>query len=157
MQKQTINQKDPEKEFILCKNVSGATLSAGAAVYFDTASATDGFAVSGARTGMKFLFAGINDQSLSSNSKGLVQTYGIASAYVTTGDSAVSAITGQQCDAVTSATHLKASVTTDYFTATSSAAWTGGNPWNFVTLMEGIASGVAASTAALKSVFIRAR
>jgi hypothetical protein len=95
MQKQTINQSSPETEFILCKNVSGATLSQGSAVYFDTASATDGYAVSGARTGQKYLFAGITAQALSNNSKGLVQTYGITSAYMVLASTAVSCVPGE--------------------------------------------------------------
>ncbi len=87
MQKQTINFNTPEAEFILCRNVSGATVSLGAPVYFDTAAVTDGFAVSGARTGQKYLFAGITTQIMASNSnaqsaKQLVQRYGIGSAYV---------------------------------------------------------------------------
>lgn len=148
MQKQTINQKDPEKEFILCKNVSGATLSAGAAVYMDTATATDGFAISGARTGQKFLFAGINDSSMANNAKGLVQTYGIASAYVQwTGALAA----GDQLDAVASQTYLT------LFTPVSATSLvpTVANPWNFVSVISAAASGI--STATLEVVFIRAR
>lgn len=148
MQKQTINFKDPEKEYILCKNVSGATMSSGAAAYFDTASVTDGFAVSGARTGQKFLFAGINAQSLSDSSKGLVQTYGIASAYVQwTGALAA----GDQLDAVTSQTYLT------IFTPASASSLTPmvANAWNFVSVMSAAASGI--STATVETVFIRAR
>ncbi len=148
MQKQTINYSDPEKEFILCKNVSGATLSAGAAVYFDTASATDGFAVSGARTSQKFMFAGINAASLTTGSRGLVQTYGIASAYVQWSGALTA---GAQLDAVTSATYL----TTFSPVSATSLAPTVDNPWNFVSIMSGAASGI--STATLEVVFIRAR
>lgn len=148
MQKQTINQSDPEKEFILCKNVSAATLSAGAAVYFDTASATDGFAVSGARTSQKFMFAGIVPTAIDTLKKGLVQTYGIASAYVQwTG--ALTA--GAQLDAVASQTYL----TTFTPVSATSLAPTVDNPWNFVSIMSGAASGI--STATLEVVFIRAR
>ncbi len=148
MQKQTINQSDPEKEFILCKNVSGATLSAGAAVYFDTASATDGFAVSGARTLQKFMFAGINAAALPNLSKGLVQTYGIASAYVQWSGTLTAGI---QLDAVASATHL----TTFVPVSATSLAPTVDNPWNFVSVMSAATSGI--STATLEVVFIRAR
>jgi hypothetical protein len=156
MQKQTINQKDPEKEFILCKNVSGATQSVGAALYFDTASATDGFAVSAARTSQKFLFAGINDQALSNNSKGLVQTYGIRSAYMVLASTAVSAVPGDQLDAVASQAYLVKYVSQSIIG--SSAAYTVDNAWNFVTLMDTFASAASAqSTPALKTVFIRAR
>jgi hypothetical protein len=148
MQKQTINQKDPEKEFILCKNVSGTTLSAGAAVYFDTASATDGFAVSGARTSQKFMFAGIVDKAIDSGKTGLVQTYGIASAYVQWSGALTA---GAQLDAVTSQTYL----TTFTPVSATSLVPTVDNPWNFVSIMSGAASGI--STATLEVVFVRAR
>ncbi len=147
MQKISINYNSPEKEYILCKNISGATQSAGAALYFDTDSVTDGFAVSGARTAKKFLFAGINDQSLADNKRGLVQTYGIASAYVLV---TTSMAIGDQLDAVTSQTYLgnfiPASATSLVPVVT--------NPWNFVTSMSAVVSGI--STAVLKPVFVRA-
>lgn len=148
MLSQPINYNNPEKEFILCKNVSGATLSAGAAVYFDTASATDGFAVSGARTSQKFMFAGINDASLADGKRGLVQVYGIASAYVQWSGALTA---GAQLDAVTSQTYLT------NFTPVSATSLvpTVDNPWNFVSVMSGAASGI--STATLEVVFVRAR
>ncbi len=147
MQKQTINFNNPEKEFILCKNVSAATLSAGAACYFDTASATDGFAVSGARTGQKFMFAGIVDTAIDSGLKGLVQTYGVASAYVQWSGALTA---GLQLDAVASATHLT------LFTPVSATSLvpTVDNPWNFVSVLSAAASGI--STATLEVVFVRA-
>ena len=157
MQKMTINYNGPEVEFILCRNVSGVTLSQGAAVYFDTAAVTDGFAISGARTGQKFLFAGIAAQALASNStsqaaKGFVQCYGIASAYVQFSTSAISAAPGTQLDSVQSATYLTE------FTPVSATSLvpTVANPWNFVTLMEAVASAAAGSTPVLHTVFIRA-
>jgi hypothetical protein len=143
-----INQKSPEKEFILVKNVSAATLSAGAAAYYDTASATDGFAVSGARTGQKFLFAGIAAEAISSSSKGLVQTYGICSAYVQWSGALAA---GQQLDAVTSQTYLTAFVAV----SATSLVPTVDNPWNFATAMSAAASGI--STATLEVIFVRAR
>lgn len=147
MQKQTINYNSPEKEYILCKNVSGATQSLGAALYFDTASVTDGFAVSGARTGQKYLFAGINDQSLNDGTKGLVQCYGIASAYVLV---TTSMAAGDQLDAVTSQTYLANFIPV----SATSLVPTVANPWNFVATMSAVASGI--STAVLKPVFVRA-
>jgi len=144
----TINNANPEKEFILCKNVSGGTLSAGAAVYFDTATATDGYAISGARTGQKFLFAGINEKALTTGSKGMIQTYGIASAYVLV---TTSMVAGDQLDAVTSATHLANFIPV----SATSLVPTVANPWNFVATMSAVTSGI--STAVLKPVFIRAR
>lgn len=154
MQKQTINFNNPEAEFILCRNVSGATVSIGAPVYFDTAVITDGFAVSGARTGQKYLFAGIATQIMASTStaqsaKQLVQRYGIGSAYVQFATSATSGTIGMQLDAVNSAAYL-----TNYLPIAASSG-TVANPWNFVTLMETAAAAAANSTPVLKTVFIR--
>ncbi len=148
MQHQTINQSDPEKEFILCKNVSGTTQSLGAPLYFDTASVTDGFAVSGARTGMAFLFAGINAQSLDTGKKGLCQTYGIASAYVQWSGALAA---GAQLDYAASQAYL------GLFTPASASSLTPmvANAWNFVSVISAAASGI--STATLEVVFIRAR
>lgn len=158
MQKQTINQSSAETEFILCKNVSGATLSQGSAVYFDTASVTDGYAVSGARTGQKYLFAGITSQILSDKSKGLVQTYGITSAYMVLASTAVSCVPGNQLDAVTSQAYLQDFHGTAIIGSSAATNVTIDNPWNFVTMMDTYASGASAnSTPALKTVFIRAR
>lgn len=155
MQKPTINFNAPETEFILCRNVSGATVSLGAAVYFDTASVTDGFAVSGARTNQKYLFAGIAASEMASNStaqaaKQLVQCYGITSAYVQFATSATSGTIGMQLDSVTSATYV-----TNYLPIAASSG-TVANPWNFVTLMVTAAAAAANSTPVLKTVFVRA-
>lgn len=150
MQKQTINQKDPEKVFILCKNISGSTQSAGAALYFDASDTTagaDGYAVSGSGTGKKFLFAGINAQSLADDAKGLVQCYGIGSAYVVV---TTSMSIGDQLDGTNSATHLVNFVPV----SATSLVPVVSTPWNFVVAMSAVASGI--STATLEPVFIRA-
>jgi hypothetical protein len=148
MQKQTINFKDPEKEFILAKNVSSATQTSGCPLYFDTASATDGFAVSGARTGMKYLFAGIAAQDIAASGKGLVQTYGICSAFVQW-SGALNA--GDQLAYATSSANL------GLFTPASASSLTPmvDNAWNFVSVISAAASGI--STATLEVVFVRAR
>ncbi len=143
-----INYNSPEKEFILAKNVSGTTMSAGGAAYFDTASATDGHAVSGARTGQKFLFAGIAPNAITTGTRGLVQTYGICSAYVQW-SGAITA--GQQLDAVTSQTYLTAFVPV----SATSLVPTIDNPWNFATVVSAAASGI--STATLEVIFVRAK
>jgi hypothetical protein len=148
MQSQTINFNSPEAEFILCKNVSGATQTAGCPLYFDTASATDGFAVSGARTGMAFLFAGIANSDIADGKKGLCQTYGIASAFV------------QWSGAMTAGNQLDYSASHAYlglFAPASASSLTPmvSNAWNFVSVISAAASGI--STATLEVVFIRAR
>lgn len=157
MRFQQLNRSDADKVFIICKNVSGATVSAGGAVYFDTADSTDGHAVSGARTNQSFLFAGIAKSSMADDAIDEVQVYGVASAYCVLATTTSAAAIGEQLIAVTSQTYLKQYASTDVFTATSSAAWLGGSPFNFVTLMETFASAASAqSTPALKKVFVRA-
>lgn len=154
---QQLNRTDGEKVFIICRNISAATQSAGAALYFDDVEVSDGNAVSGARTSHTWLFAGINNQSLDDDSYGLVQVYGVASAYCVLNASNSAAASGAQLIAVASQIYLKEYTSTDVFTATSSAAWAGGSPWNFVTLMEAFASAASAtSSASLKQVFVRA-
>jgi hypothetical protein len=148
---QQLNRDTAEKVFVICRNVSGATQSAGNALYLDTASVTDGVGVSGCRTPLKYLFVGINNQSLSDSSYGLVQVYGVASAYMVLNATGVSATPGTQLDAVASAAYLK-----DYAGVAGSSTVVA-NPWNFVTLMDTYASAAAAqSTVALKKVFVRA-
>jgi len=154
---QQLTRTDGEKVFIICRNISAATQSAGAALYFDDVEVSDGNAVSGCRTSHKWHFAGINAQALSDDSYGLVQVYGVASAYLVLAASASAAASGEQFNAVTSQIYLKQYASTDVFTAVSSAVWAGGDPWNFVTLMEAFASAASAtSSASLKQVFVRA-
>lgn len=151
---------DAEKVYTAIRNVSGATLSAGAAAYF-VVSSGDGISVSNAGTTRKWAFAGIVKDALSDSSYGRAQVYGICSAYMVLDTTSVSAVPGNQLVAVDSATYLKNADATDLFTftAVSSAAftWSGGDPFNFVTLMDTYASAASAnSTAALKTVFVRA-
>lgn len=144
---------DPEKAFAIVKNVSGATISAGGAVYFDTASVTDGIGVSGARTGQKFLFAGVLEGATANSSYGRAQVYGLASAYMVLASTAVSCVPGNQLDSVTSAAYLQ-----DFHAVSAtSLVPTIDNPWNFVTMMSTYASAASAnSTPKLMTVFVRA-
>lgn len=147
---------DAEKVYVAVRNISGGTMSAGAAAYF-VVSSPDGISVSNAGTTRKNTFAGVLPNALSDSSYGRAQVYGICSAYVLLNDSAVSAVAGQPLDAVNSATHLKDYTISDYFLSGAlSATGTRSNPWNHVTLMETIASGAAGSAAALKTVFVKA-
>lgn len=156
MEFQHINRADPEKVFAPVRNVSGAAISAGAAVYFVVASG-DGAAVSNAGTTRKWTFAGILEDALADSSYGRAQVYGICSAYMLLNSSAVSAAPGTQLDAVASAHTLKDFTASDYYLSGAlSGANATPNPWNFVTLMEWVSAGVAHSVATLKSVFVRA-
>lgn len=157
MEFQKINRTDGDKIYIVCRNISAATASAGVPLFFDDVEVSDGNAVSGCRTSHYWLFAGINKADLADDSYGLVQVYGVGSAYCVLASTASAAASGEQLVAVTSAAYLKQYASTDVFTAASSASWSGGTPWNYVTLMEAFASaGSANSTASLKQVFIRA-
>lgn len=148
---------DPEKAFAIVKNVSGATISAGGAIYFDTASVTDGIGVSGARTGQKYLFAGILESATSNSSYGRAQVYGLASAYMVLASTAVSCTPGDQLNAVTSATYLQDFHGTTIQGISSAPTVTIDNPWNFVTMMSTYASVASAnSTPKLMTVFVRA-
>lgn len=160
MQFQQINRDDPEKVFAAIKNAAGTTMSAGAAAFY-VVSSGDGISVSNAGSVRQWAFAGIVKSALDNGDYGRAQVYGICSAYMVLDDSTVSAVPGTQLVAVASADYLKNLDATELFTfvAVSSAAltWTGGTPWNFVTLMDTFASAASAnSVPALKSVFVRA-
>lgn len=160
MQFQQVDRNDPEKVYAAIYNVSGATLSAGAAAYHIVASA-DGLSVSNCGTTRKWGFAGIVKDATSDSSYGRAQVYGFCSAYIVLGDSTVSGAAGDQLTAAYSQTYLKTTSTAGLFTfvAASSATftWSAGNPWNYAVLMDTYASAASAnSTAALKSIFVKA-
>ncbi len=157
MQFQQIDRSDAEKVYAAIYNVAGATLSAGAAAYFVVAS-PDGISVSNAGSSRKWGFAGIVKDALADSTYGRAQVYGLCSAYMVLNSSAVSAVPGQQLDAVSSQTYLKDFTPSDYFLSGAlSGANVTPNGWNFVTLMDTYASGASTnSTAVLRSVFVRA-
>jgi len=147
---------DPEKVYAAVRNISGGTMSLGAAAYFVVAS-PDGISVSNAGSTRKYAFAGILPAALSDSSYGRAQVYGIGSAYMVLNSTAVSAVPGKQLDAVASADYLKDFTVSDYFLSGALSGTGQGNPWNHVTLMDTFASAAAANTTpALKTVFIRA-
>lgn len=141
--KQT-NRTSPENVFIVCRNVSAATISAGIPVEWDVNVSTDGNAVTAAKSASPAgLFAGINDASLADSAYGLVQTYGFrTSAYV----SAASA---------GNAPGVFLAPTNGIFTdQTMSAATTSGHV--FVSLMETVGAAAGASATLQYNVFVRA-
>lgn len=79
-----INEKDPDKVFILVKNGTASSLSVGAAVDFEHVTATDGVTVTAARSdGDSVLFAGVvTPAAIAAGSYGLCQVYGICAALV---------------------------------------------------------------------------
>jgi hypothetical protein len=154
MQFQQVDRSDAEKVYAAVRNISGGTLSAGAAAFYDAATA-DGISVSANGTSRKWLFAGILNAALSDSSYGRAQVYGQCSAYMVLNSTAVSAVAGQQLDVVASQPYLK-----DYNSQTiigSSAAYTVDNAWNYAVLLDTFASAASTNTVpALHSIFVRA-
>ncbi len=150
MQFQQLDRNDAEKVYAAVYNISGGTLSAGAAAFFNAATA-DGISVSAGTAINKYLFAGIVKDALADSTYGRAQVYGACSAYIGLGSSATSVAAGAQLDTVTSATYLTAYVP---LRGSSTAI---DNPWNFVTNMASFDSAAAMSnTPQLKTVFVRA-
>jgi hypothetical protein len=139
------NRSDPEAVFIIGKNTTGSTVSAGAPLYFETDAVTDGNSVSACNGLLEgtALFAGLNDQSLATGSYGLIQAYGYRqSAYL----SAASAGCAIGIPFIPVANQL-------YLTDSTSA---NANNFNGVVLMETIAAAAGASATLQYNVFIRA-
>lgn len=147
---QQLNRDSAEKVYIIAKNIAGGTVSAYYPVFFDTADTTsgnDGYAVSKARTGQAFMFAGIPQADIADDGVGLVQVYGKGSCYVLV---TTSLATGDQLVPATSTVHLVNHIPV----SATSLVPVVSNPWNFVTAMSVMASGI--STAVKEPVFIRA-
>jgi hypothetical protein len=144
----SLNRSDAEKVFICCRNVTGATISAGIPVEWDVETASDGNAITGCKSGsVAGLFAGVSDASMADSAYGLIQVYGYReSAYVcraSIGD--------------TPGAFLKP--VGKYFDSgqTMSAMTTSGH--QYVSLMDTIAASAAYSSAAQiyeEEIFIRA-
>ena len=148
---QQLNRDSAEKVYVIVKNIAGGTVSAHYPVFFDTADTTngnDGHAVSKARTGNFFMFAGIPEADIVDDGIGLVQVYGKGSCYVLV---TTSMAAGDQLEPATSTVHLINFIPSS---ATSLVLTEITNPWNFVTSMSAMASGI--STAVKEPVFIRA-
>jgi len=86
----SLNRSDAEKVFISVRNITGATVSAGAACEWDVVTATDGNAVTAAKSASApGLFAGIMHEATADSAYGLLQVYGFRqSAYVSTASGA---------------------------------------------------------------------
>lgn len=87
---QRINRDDAEKVYIICKNVSGSTMTAGYSCVFDTGASVDGVRVTKASSTDLQAFAGVADADIASNAYGKIQIYGYRSSayiYSSAGDS----------------------------------------------------------------------
>lgn len=140
---QQLNRSDAEKVFIIGKNTAAATISAGAPVYFETDSVTDGNSVSAAKglLAATALFAGINHASLTQSSYGLIQVYGFRTSAYVSAASAGCAI-GIPLLPVVSQTYLTDTVSS--------------NDFRMVNLMQTIGAAAGASAVLQYKVFIRA-
>jgi hypothetical protein len=77
-----VSRTNAETVFVVCKNVSGGTLTANYACVWDTSTA-DGVRVTQNAASTLTLFAGVADADIANNAYGLIQVYGYRSnAYV---------------------------------------------------------------------------
>lgn len=138
------NRTDAEKVFICVRNITGATVSAGIPVEWDVVTATDGNAVTAAKSGsLAGLFAGVTNASMTDSAYGLIQVFGVrTSAYI----SAASA-----GNAPGTFLTPAAGIFTD---ATMSAATTSGH--TKVVLFETVGAAAGNSATLQYNVFIRA-
>jgi hypothetical protein len=86
-----VSRAQAETVFVVAKNVSGSTLTAGYSCVFDVGANVDGVRVTQASAGDLQAYAGVADSSIADSAYGLIQVYGYrASAYIksSTGSSA---------------------------------------------------------------------
>lgn len=86
-----MSRSSAETVFIVAKNVSGSTATAGYHVGFDVSASVDGVRVTRIDTATLQTYAGVVDQDMANNAYGLVQVYGYrqtAYIYSSTGSSA---------------------------------------------------------------------
>ncbi len=75
-----ISRSNAETVFIVAKNVSGSTITAGYSCVFDTGGSVDGVRVTQASTTDLSAYAGVADNDIANSAYGLVQVYGYRSA-----------------------------------------------------------------------------
>ena len=86
-----ISRTQAETAFVVVRNVSGSTMTAGYSAVFDVGASVDGVRVTQADTADLQAFAGVSDSDLADGSYGLVQVYGYRATtfiYSSTGSSA---------------------------------------------------------------------
>lgn len=74
-----ISRENPEVAYIVVRNVSGSTATAGYGVVFDVGASVDGVRVTQASAADLQAFAGVADQDIADSAYGLVQVYGYRS------------------------------------------------------------------------------
>mgnify|MGYP001559408304 CR=1 FL=1 len=141
------NRTDAEQVFIVCRNITGATVSAGVPVQYDVVTSTDGNAVTACKSAANApagLFAGITDASMVDSAYGLIQVYGFRTSAFVSAASADTLVPGPFLQGTSAGGGNLEPMTT-------SAATTSG--WVFVSLMETITT---SSAVASRNVLIRA-
>jgi len=86
-----VSRAAAEQVFVVVKNVSGSTMTAGYSCVFDVSTSVDGVRVTQAGSANLQGYAGVVDADIANNAYGLVQVYGYRSAtyvYSSTGSSA---------------------------------------------------------------------
>lgn len=86
-----ISRASPEVVFVVAKNVSGGTITAGYSCNWDTGASADGVRVTQSATASLQAYAGVADSDIANNDYGLLQVYGYRSSiriYSSTGSSA---------------------------------------------------------------------
>lgn len=74
-----VSRTDAEKVFMVVKNVSGSTATAGYSLVFDVGASVDGVRVTQASATDLQAYAGVADSDIANNDYGLVQVYGYRS------------------------------------------------------------------------------
>lgn len=85
-----VSRSQPEVVYIVAKNVSGSTLTAGYTAVFDVSASVDGVRVTQASSTDLQAFAGVADSDIADSAYGLLQVYGYRSSvyiYSSTGSS----------------------------------------------------------------------
>jgi hypothetical protein len=85
-----ISRDNAEVAYVVVKNVSGSTMTAGYSGVFDVGASTDGVRVTQASSTDLQAYAGVADSDIANNAYGLVQVYGYRSSlyiYSSTGSS----------------------------------------------------------------------
>ena len=137
-----VSRAAAEQVFIVVKNVSGSTMTAGYSCAFDVGTSVDGVRVSQVGTNRLQSYAGVADADIANNEYGLIQVYGYRSA-VYVKSSTGSSVTGDNLVAVASQWGL-------------TPAATGGTSKAFGFLCEAVALSTSSQYSANFKAFIRA-
>jgi hypothetical protein len=141
-------KEDADNVFSIVRNVSGSTISAGAAVVWDVSTQVDGVRVTTPATATLGILAGITDESMANSAYGRVQKHGYKSQAYVLPDGSVTMTAGSLIVASNGQTYL--AYNTQNTAATIKSAGVG-----LVFAAEDVAAATT-TVAVLKKVLIRA-